>query len=88
MKSQQIKTFLALNEGRAMQMALIEEDLQAKECKYWLVLDSYTFIMRFKSGTYQVMSIDPISYEKSTLSLPRVAVSQEVRDILENDQES
>jgi len=79
--SRTIAQLLKLNSSRRMQLAL-NEDKEGKivENNSLAVIDSYTFI-RQRADDYCVITINPINEETTDVSVPSIAISDEVKAI-------
>jgi Ni,Fe-hydrogenase I small subunit len=76
-----LKMFLALNEGRSMQMAIIDKE-NLKESTKIVACDSYSFIKKVNEECYTAINIDPISLEKRVVNLPQCAISDNVINLI------
>ncbi len=78
-----IAQFLKLNEDRAMQLALREDEGgNVVENDKLVCINSHTFI-RPVGEDYVIISVNPISDETTDVNVPSIAVSDEVKAIFQ-----
>tara|TARA_Y100001936_G_scaffold249876_1_gene301238 strand:+ start:1192 stop:1443 length:252 start_codon:yes stop_codon:yes gene_type:complete len=78
-----IDKFLKLNEDRAMQLALREdEEGNVVENERLACINTYTFI-RPVCDDYVIISVNPISNETTDVNVPSIAISDEVKAIFQ-----
>jgi hypothetical protein len=83
MSKNTLERFVELNQGRSMQMSLREKNGEVVESTNVIVCDSYSFISKVNDNHYQAISIDPISWEQTTVDLPRLAINDNIVDLFQ-----
>ena len=85
MSKNTLERFVELNQGRSMQMSLREKNGEVVESTNVIVCDSYSFIGKVNDNHYQAISIDPISWEQTTVDLPRLAINDNIVDLFQKE---